>query len=523
MALTLLLWMFIGLVLPTCAYPGRKLASRQEPPSDAVRANAIREAFQISWRGYYEHAFPNDNLHPVTNGFDNDRNGWGVTAVDSLSTAIILEDSAIVQQILELISDINFTTTTIVNETISVFETNIRYLGGLISGYDLLAGPYSHLVEDTLLVDALLKQAVVLADSLAVAFDTPSGFPDPTIRLNPEPVIQGSVSNNIAEAGTLVLEWTRLSDLTGNPVYAELTQRAESYMLHPTGSEEAFPGLVGTFVAIENGSFIDSNGGWSGYTDSFYEYLIKMYLYDPDAFAEYRDRWVLAADSTIEYLASHPTTRPDLTFLSLYNGQETIPASAHLASFAGGNFILGGILLGEQRYIDFGITLTESYYETYRQTASGIGPEGFRWVDSALPNGGNNSPPPEEDEVFYEEAGFWATSPVYILRPETIESLYYAYRVTGDSKYRDLAWVAFNHIRVACRVGSGYGGLVDVTAEDSGNIDQMQSFWLAETIKYLYLIFAEDSAVQVQVDGPNEFVYNTEAHPVRVRGQSFDK
>jgi mannosyl-oligosaccharide alpha-1,2-mannosidase len=54
-----------------------------------------------------------------------------------------------------------------------------------------------------------------------------------------------------------------------------------------------------------------------------------MYLYDPDAFAEYRDRWVLAADSTIENLASHPTTRPDLTFLSLYNGQETIPASAH--------------------------------------------------------------------------------------------------------------------------------------------------------------------------------------------------
>jgi mannosyl-oligosaccharide alpha-1,2-mannosidase len=189
-----------------------------------------------------------------------------------------------------------------------------------------------------------------------------------------------------------------------------------------------------------------------------------------------------------------------------------------VASFAGGNFILGGILLGEQRYIDFGIVITESYYETYRQTASGIGPEGFRWVDSALPSGGNNSPPPEEDEVFYEEAGFWATSPVYILRPETIESLYYAYRVTGDSKYQDLAWVAFNHIRVACRVGSGYGGLVDVTAEDSGNINQMQSFWLAETIKYLYLIFAEDSAVQVQVDGPNEFVYNTEAHPVRVRG-----
>ena len=63
-----------------------------------------------------------------------DRNGWGVTPVDALSTAIVVEDAGIVKQILEFIPDIDFTTTKIRNESISVFETNIRYLGGLISG-----------------------------------------------------------------------------------------------------------------------------------------------------------------------------------------------------------------------------------------------------------------------------------------------------------------------------------------------------------------------------------------------------
>jgi mannosyl-oligosaccharide alpha-1,2-mannosidase len=196
--------------------------------------------------------------------------------------------------------------------------------------YDLLKNAYSHLApDDESLVDALLDQATVLADSLSIAFDTPSGVPDPQIFLNPKPRINGSTRNNIAEVGTLILEWTRLSDLTGDTKYVELVKKAQTYMVKPTGSPEAFPGLVGTYLNIEDGTFLDSNGGWSGLTDSFFEYLIKMYLYDPKEFAEYKERWILAADSTIEFLASHPSTREDLTFLSQYRGQKTIPSSSH--------------------------------------------------------------------------------------------------------------------------------------------------------------------------------------------------
>ncbi|KAH6974189.1 glycoside hydrolase, family 47 [Ilyonectria sp. MPI-CAGE-AT-0026] len=499
--------------------PSPGLGKRSVPRPNASRAEAVKEAFQTSWKAYYDHAFPHDSLRPISNTFADDRNGWSVTSVDTLSTAILMEDEEIVNQILKYIPKIDFTTTKAANQGISVFETTIRYLGGLISSYDLLKGPMKHLATNPEEVEALLKQAKTLGDSLSIAFETPSGVPDGVIYLNPEPRISGARTNSIAGFGTLVLEWTRLSDLTGDKKYAKLAQTAELYMLRPTGSPEPFPGLVGHQVSTETGKFVDSNGGWGGGTDSFYEYLIKMYLYDPEEFVEYKDRWVLAADSTMKYLASHPTTRKDLTFLSGYSGTRTYPSSGHLASFAGGNFILGGILLNEDKYVDFGLELSESYYETYYQTASGVGPEGFRWVDSAQEVSVNNEAPPTEQSDFYDKAGFWATSRGYILRPETMESLYYAYRATGDPKYQTMAWMGFQHIERACRAGSGYAHLRDVTqADGGGHGDFMQSFWLAETLKYLWLIFAPDSIVQVQADLSNGFVFNTEAHPIKVRG-----
>lgn len=203
------------------------------------------------------------------------------------------------------------------------------------TGYDLLKGPYKHLIApgDRKLVDKLLQQSKNLADGLSVAFDTPSGVPDSTIILNPEPRNRGNEQNNIAEIGTMVLEWTRLSDLTGDDRYATLIERAEAYLLRPEPrSGEPFPGLVGTFVSTKNGTFLDGNGGWSGLTDSYYEYLIKMYLYDPKQYEFYKERWVAAADSTMKFLASHPTTRKDLTYLSQYSGRKTTPVSSHCKS-----------------------------------------------------------------------------------------------------------------------------------------------------------------------------------------------
>jgi mannosyl-oligosaccharide alpha-1,2-mannosidase len=174
-----------------------------------------------------------------------------------------------------------------------------------------------------------VTQAKALADSLKVAFDSPSGIPDSPIFFNPTHRTGGATTNTAAGIGSMILEWTRLSDVTGDPQYAQLAARAESYVLDPTGVPGPWPGLIGLDLNVTNGQFVDALGSWGASSDSCYEYMIKAYLYDPETFSKNKDRWVLAAESTIAHLASHPTTQPQLTFLSQYNGTQTSPDSEH--------------------------------------------------------------------------------------------------------------------------------------------------------------------------------------------------
>ncbi|KAL5589076.1 hypothetical protein FOBRF1_015604 [Fusarium oxysporum] len=494
---------------------------------DPLRAKAIVEAFRFSWNKYEEFAAPHDTLLPISKTFEDDRNGWGATAVDGLSTAIIMEDAEIVDKILRQIMLTDFTVTVVPDQPISLFETTIRYLGGLLSAFDLLSGSYKHLCTDMYLRNNLLKAAVILADRLSVAFDTPSGIPDDEIIFNPQLRRFGNIDNSITCFGTLVLEWTRLSDLTGNQTYAKLAQRAQDHLIHPkTKQSFTLPGLIGTYVKLKDGYFGDYQAGWGGGSDSYYEYLIKMYAYDSVAFAEYGESWIQAAESSMLYLASSPSTRPDLTFLGEMRGNTMIPISSHLASVCGGSLILGGLLLQNQTFVDFGVKLSESYYEVYRQSPSGIGPEVFRWVDDGrqpLAKASSRRLPAPKWQSFYEKSGYYHTNAEYILRPETIESLYYAYRATGDHKYQDWAWEAFEALNRMCKIEGGYTGLKSVmkTKDDKTRkfVDKMESFWLAETLKYLYLMFAEDSELQVRSDGKMKYVLNTEAHPLLVRGK----
>lgn len=144
-------------------------------------------------------------------------------------------------------------------------------------------------------VEALLEQATNLANDLSFAFDTTSGIPYNNLIFSNDSN-DGSTTNGLATIGTLILEWSRLSDLTGNTTYTELAQKAESYLLNPKSQPgvngEPFPGLVGSNVNISTGLFVDGNGGWNGGDDSFYEYLLKAYVYDSSRFGTYKDRYV---------------------------------------------------------------------------------------------------------------------------------------------------------------------------------------------------------------------------------------
>lgn len=91
---------------------------------------------------------------------------------------------------------------------------------------------------------------------------------------------------------------------------------------------------------INTGLFQDASGGWVGGDDSYYEYLIKMYIYDKNRFGQYKDQWIAAADSSIKHLASHPSTRPDLTFMAAYRNQTRVFVSEHRKILSLSNFEL---------------------------------------------------------------------------------------------------------------------------------------------------------------------------------------
>jgi mannosidase alpha-like ER degradation enhancer 2 len=97
--------------------------------------------------------------------------------------------------------------------------------------------------------------------------------------------------------------------------------------------------------------------------------------------------------------------------------------------------------------------------------------------------------------------------PGYALRPEIIESAYYLYHYTHESRYQEMGRSFFEGIRKYCRTDSGYTVLKSVVTKEKG--DLMPSYFLAETLKYLYLLF-EPKALNF-----DEVVFNTEAHPLR--------
>ncbi|KAK2757895.1 maturation of Asn-linked oligosaccharides protein [Arachnomyces sp. PD_36] len=480
---------------------------------DQGRADAVKEAFQFGWDGYMKHAFPHDSLKPVDNGFEDDRNGWGATAIDALSTAIIMGNREAVNSILDHIAEVDFSYSA---EDVSFFETSIRYLAGMLSGYDLLDGPASDLIDgDQSKIEPVLQQAKALGDLLKVAFSTPSGLPVNGLEFQGNGT---SIRHDDPQSGAVVidllLEWQRLSDLTGDPEYGELDKKAVEYLINDPQPPEnvPWPGLIGTNWDPNTGKAVDADGGWVSGMDSHYEYLIKAYLYNKEDFQAHRDAWSLAADSSIAHLASQPSSRDDITFLAAYSNQTLDFRSEHLACFHGGNFILGGTTLGNQKLVDFGLNLTNGCHETYIQTATGLGPGGWNWQDAKT---GENAPPDEELDN-YNERGFWITGSDYALRPEVIESYYYAYRVTGDTMYQDWAWDAFVNINSTCRTGSGFAELLDVDDLEGGFNNLQDTFFFAEVLKYLYLIFSEEADWQFKVDQTNTFVFNTEAHPIRL-------
>ncbi|KIJ32152.1 glycoside hydrolase family 47 protein [Sphaerobolus stellatus SS14] len=483
----------------------------QVPPNFAPVRDEVKDLFTNAFSAYTKFAFGHDDLTPVTKSFTDGRNGWGASIVDAMDTMKIMGLEDLFQTAINFSSQIDFSKSN-TPDTVSLFESTIRYVGGLLSAYQLNGNKPQILVE----------KAQQLTDKLALGFaasPVPFGFVDFSVD---QPVI---ATSNVAEAGTLTLEWSTLSQLTGNPKYRNLS---ESSVRHIAQLTPPLPGLPAQSIDPQSGDFIGAYVSWGGGTDSYLEYLVKYTRLDPTIDPLFLQTWETAVDSSIKWLLKESTV-DNWLFLADFEDDRVIRhIGSHLACFHGGNWILGGSLLNNQTIVNIGLKLVDACINTYASTATGIGPEVFSFISKVTtqpPNGTDDGnftdsgvPIQPSDLAFNAKHGFYffPDSNDYILRPEVLESNFYAWRVSGDTKYLQNAENALRSFQKFLIVPGGDGGvsgLNDVnnaTVTDSTRVDDTESFFFAEVMKYLYLTF--DDPTNISID---EWVFNTEAHPLR--------
>ncbi|KAJ6440670.1 glycoside hydrolase family 47 protein [Purpureocillium lavendulum] len=506
--------------LPDDAIPPVQHCFDEEAPEDAkvrvARLAEVRRLFQANWASYRRLAWGKDALMPVSGGAKNQFSGWAATLVDSLDTLWIMGlrdefDEAVAEV---ACIDFGYSTSTRVN----MFETNIRYLGGLMAAYDLSGRK------------VLLQKAVELGDMIYTGFNTENGMPVDFIDF--EAAKRGdllSVEERVVSAspGTLALELTHLSQLTGDDKYYDAASRVMDLFYRGQNSTE-LPGVWPIWVSMKHQD-VTTGGAFTlgGSQDSLYEYLPKMHQLLQGGDNKYEAMTRRFLDTANEYFLFRPMLPSGEDVLlpgnvNIIDGEpELDPETEHLACFVGGMFGLAGKLLDAPDDVERGAKLTSGCVFAYRAFPTGMMPER---LDTAPCS--SRARCPWNEVVWMQERdarpewerhlplGFTtAKDPRYLLRPEAIESVFYMYRLTGRAELQDDAWDMFRAVANGTRTEYANAAVLDVTraADALPKEDYMESFWLAETLKYFYLVFSTPDVISL-----DDFVFNTEAHPFRI-------
>jgi mannosidase alpha-like ER degradation enhancer 2 len=422
--------------------------------SQKLMADSVRSEFLHAWNGYKQYAWGHDALRPLTKQH---RDWYGtsfcMTPVDAYDAMLLMGLSSEAAAAKQLIFDsLSFDK----NIEVQSFEITIRLLGGLLSAYELDGDKrFLLLAED-------------LGKRLLPVFNTPTGMPFRFVNLQTGK-IRDSL-NNPAEIGTSLLEFGTLSKLTGNPVYYRKAKDA----LIALYSRRSPIGLVGEWIDVQTGGWVDSTSHIGGGIDSYYEYLFKAwFLFGDEDCKRMADESFKAVN---KYVA-------DTTFGGLWYGEVNMVSGKRTGTSFGSLEAFYPALLSLSGDVKRAKALEESCFKMW--TLHHIEPE----------------------EIDY--ANMKVTAKQYHLRPEIIESAYYLYRLTGDNRYRQMGETYFNDIVKYCRTDAAYAMLGDVTTKEKS--DEMESFFFAETLKYLYLLFAPPETLNFE-----QVIFNTEAHPLRI-------
>jgi hypothetical protein len=441
-----------GVSTPEQAAPGAPAPKSATTVDAAQMATRVKTEFWHAWSNYRRYAWGHDALRPLSKT-PHDWYGQSLlmTPVDALDTLIVMGYQKEADDVRELIaSDLDFDKDIYVKN----FEITIRLLGGLLSGYQMTGD------------ERLLRKAEDLGTRLLPAFASPTGLPYVYVNLR-DGKTRG-LESNPAETGTLLLEFGTLSKLSGNPVYYEKAKRA----LVETYKRSSKIGLVGVGLNVETGAWIDPDASVSGGIDSYYEYLWKCWRLfgDQDCLA----MWKASIPPVNKYLADEVDGQLWYGHADMHTGKRTATQYGALDAFFPAVLAISGDVTRAAR-------LQESSFRMWN--LHGIEPEVLDYKAMKVEH------------------------PGYPLRPEIVESAYYLFHYTGDKKYQGMGRSIFDDFVKHTRTPDGFAAMKNVVTKEKK--DDMESFVLAETFKYFYLLF-DPKALDF-----DSVTFNTEAHPLR--------
>jgi len=429
--------------------------SRERSQQYSTLADSVKTEFLHSWNAYKEYALGHDALKPLSKtAHDWYAHSLLMTPVDAFDTMVLMgleKEAAEAKQM--VLDSLRFDH----DMEVQAFEITIRLLGGLLSGYELDGDR------------RFLELATDLGNRLLPIFDSPTGMPYRYVNLLTGKIRSSEKRSNPAEIGTLLIEFGTLSKHTENPVYYDRAKKALTELY----KRRSDIGLVGTWIDVETGEWISQSSHVGGAIDSYYEYLVKAWLLFGD------EECKRMADESLQavhrYVAD--TVRSELWYgrVDMHSGERTMRVFGSLEAFFPALLCLAGD-------VDRAAALQESAFRMWN--LHGIEPESIDYNSMKV------------------------TGSQYHLRPEIIESAYYLYQYTRNERYREMGKKMFADLVKYCRTEAGYAYLEDVTTGKQA--DAMESFFLAETLKYFYLLFAPDDVLDF-----DSVIFNTEAHPVR--------
>ncbi|XP_067086502.1 ER degradation-enhancing alpha-mannosidase-like protein 3 isoform X3 [Osmerus mordax] len=439
----------------------------------------VVEMFDHAYQNYMDHAYPADELMPLTcrgrvrgqepsrGDVDDTLGKFSLTLIDTLDTLVLLnktvEFEAAVRRVL---ADVRLDNDIVV----SVFETNIRVLGGLLGGHSMAVMLKEGGRHMGWYQDELLHMAKDLGFRLLPAFNTSSGLPYPRVNLRrgvlgPDTRTGTETDTCTACAGTLILEFAALSRFTQDPVFEIHARRAMDFLWE---KRQRNSNLVGTTINIHSGEWVRRDSGVGAGIDSYYEYLLKAYILLGDDL--YLQRFNIHYASIMKYISQPPL------LLDVHIHKPLLPARTWMDSLLA--FFPGlQVLKGDIR------PAIETHEMLYQVTKKhNFLPEAFT-TDFRV---------------------HWAQHP---LRPEFAESTYFLYKATKDPYYLEAGRSVLDNLNRYARVPCGFAAMKDVRT--GSHEDRMDSFFLAEMFKYLFLLFADEEDLPFDVE---DYIFTTEAH-----------